>query len=66
MSFYFNGSSPTDTDLEERTEIIESGKQEEEDWVRVQLYNWKSGIEELETRPNKYDLYKKWAYWQYI
>jgi hypothetical protein len=59
-------SQPSDQDLVERERIIEEGKEDEEDWTRVMMYNWKNGIDEYEEPPTKKEIYKKWRYWENI
>lgn len=65
MSFHYDtNSSPTDSDLAERDKILRTGQDEAEDWIRIQIYNWRNGIDEYEEPPTRIDIYKKWKYYR--
>lgn len=66
MNFSFNeDSEPSDKDLVERERIISEGDNQEEcDWKRNMMYNWKHGIDEFEQPLSREDIYRAWKYWK--
>ena len=66
MVFHLNeDSTPTDKDLEERDKVINEGIVEQEgDWKRTMLYEWKFDIDRDEKPMTKKEMYKKWKYYE--